>query len=213
MMLQTVWIARHGNRLDFVRPEWFQTAVRRYDPPLSTDGLLQAQQLAARLKSTKIAHIFSSPFLRTIQTANEVAIALDLSLKIEAGLSEWLNPDWITGMPETHPKEELAAKYPCIDWTYTSRFLPQYPETEGIMLQRTAATARKLVQEYSSDILLVGHGASVVGTARGLVGSNPTINASLCCLVQLVGSPGNWKMKLNGDTSHLGNIEQKIRFN
>lgn len=213
MMLQTVWIARHGNRLDFVRPEWFQTAVRRYDPPLSTDGLLQAMQLAARLKSTKIAQIFSSPFLRTIQTANEVAIALNLPIKIEAGLSEWYNQNWMTEMPEIHPKEELAPKYPTIDWTYTSHFLPQYPETKEIMLQRTAATARKLVQEYSSDILLVGHGASVMGTARGLLGANPTINASLCCLVQLVGSPGNWEMKLNGDTSHLTNIEQKIRFN
>ncbi|HEY9813715.1 MAG TPA: histidine phosphatase family protein, partial [Candidatus Sericytochromatia bacterium] len=25
-MPQTVWIARHGNRLDFVNPEWFNTA-------------------------------------------------------------------------------------------------------------------------------------------------------------------------------------------
>ncbi|MGK7892391.1 MAG: histidine phosphatase family protein, partial [Xenococcus sp. (in: cyanobacteria)] len=37
-MKQTVWIARHGNRLDFVNPEWFNTATRRYDPPLSEDG-------------------------------------------------------------------------------------------------------------------------------------------------------------------------------
>ena len=202
-MCQTVWIARHANRLDFVNPAWFNTAERPYDPPLSEDGLLQAQQLAARLKYTNIAHIFCSPFLRTIQTANEVALGLNLPLKIEAGLSEWLNPHWMTEKPETHPTEELASLYPSIDIGYTSCVLPQYPETEEIMRQRTAATAKKLVAKYSSDILLVGHGASVEGTAWGLLGTQPTINAQLCCLVQLVGSGEKWELKLNGDTSHL----------
>jgi hypothetical protein len=41
-MTQIVWIARHGNRLDFVNPEWFNTAERPYDPPLSEDGIEQA---------------------------------------------------------------------------------------------------------------------------------------------------------------------------
>lgn len=61
-MSQTVWIARHANRLDFVNPDWFLTAERRYDPPLSEDGIVQAQQLARRLKPENIAHIFASPF-------------------------------------------------------------------------------------------------------------------------------------------------------
>ncbi|MBV8884961.1 MAG: histidine phosphatase family protein, partial [Chroococcidiopsidaceae cyanobacterium CP_BM_RX_35] len=68
-MAQTVWLARHGNRIDFVNPEWFKTAERRYDPHLSDDGVVQAQQLAQRLKGEGIAHIFASPFLRTVQTA------------------------------------------------------------------------------------------------------------------------------------------------
>ena len=55
-MSQIVWIARHANRLDFVYPDWFLTAERRYDPPLSDDGMIQAQQLAKRLKGEKIAH-------------------------------------------------------------------------------------------------------------------------------------------------------------
>jgi broad specificity phosphatase PhoE len=59
-MSQTIWIARHGNRLDFVRPEWFDTALRPYDPPLSKDGFVQAKQLAKRLAdydgSTVVLH-------------------------------------------------------------------------------------------------------------------------------------------------------------
>jgi broad specificity phosphatase PhoE len=46
------------------------------------------------LKKEKIAHIFASPFLRTVQTANAVAEMLNLPIKLETGLSEWLNPVW-----------------------------------------------------------------------------------------------------------------------
>ena len=210
---QIVWIARHGNRLDFVHPEWFNTAERRYDPPLSEDGFIQAQELGTRLKQENISHIFSSPFLRTIQTANEVAEILNLPIKLEAGLSEWHNPDWMSEKPETHPEELLAKDYPRIDWNYTSRLTPNYPESEDAVNQRTQAVARKLVAEFSDEILLVGHGASVLGTTIGLVGGNPLVNASLCCLVKVVGKGNSWEMELNGDTSHLSQSESKIRFN
>jgi broad specificity phosphatase PhoE len=212
-MSQTIWIARHGNRLDFVKPEWFNTAPRPYDPPLSEDGIIQARELGKRLKSEKIAHIFSSPFLRAIQTANEVAAILDLPLKIEAGLSEWLNPDWMSQNPETHPPTELATSYPRIDWSYTSLITPQYPETEAKVNERSGETARKLAAKFEEDILLVGHGASVIGTAIGLLGGNPIVNASLCCLVKVVGFGDKWELELNGDTSHLSQVQSEIRFN
>ena len=211
-MLQTVWIARHGNRLDFVTPQWFETAERRYDPPLSEDGIIQAQELGQRLKREEISHIFSSPFLRTIQTANQVAEILDLPIKLEAGLSEWLNPYWMTERPEIHPQEFLGDRFPRIDWNYRSKVVPQYPESEEVMLERAAETARRLIAEFSEDILLVGHGASVLGTTRGLVGATVTVNASLCCLVKIVFSQNKWEMELNGDTSHLSQKERVIRF-
>lgn len=211
-MPQTVWIARHGNRLDFVHPEWFDTAERRYDPPLSEDGLIQAKELGERLKKEKIAHIFSSPFLRSIQTTAPIAEALNLPIKIEAGLSEWLNPFWMNELPQTHPQTFLAEQYPRIDWSYTSQIIPQYPESETTLWQRTAATAKKLVANFSEDILLVGHGASVLGTSKGLVDGNPIVNAPLCGLVKIVRYVDKWEMELNGDISHLSQTESQIRF-
>jgi broad specificity phosphatase PhoE len=210
---QIVWIARHGNRLDFVTPEWFETAQRRYDPPLSDDGLIQATELGKRLKQENIAHIFSSPFLRTIQTADRVAQELDLPIKIEAGLSEWFNPHWMTEAPQTHPKNFLAEHYSRIDWNYSSKIIPQYPENEETVMLRTAQTARQLITEFSEDILLVGHGISVLGVTRGLVKGNPIVNASLCCLVKLVFYKDIWEMELNGDVSHLSQSETLIKFN
>ncbi|MEC4891438.1 MAG: histidine phosphatase family protein [Oscillatoria sp. PMC 1051.18] len=212
-MPQTVWIARHGNRLDFVNPEWFNTAQRPYDPPLSEDGVIQAKELGQRLKNENISHIFSSPFLRTVQTAYQVAEALDLPIKLEAGLSEWLNPEWMSAMPEKLPLEILAQKYPRIDLSYNSRLIPEYPESNETVMERTAITVKKLVAEFAEDILLVGHGASVLGTATGLVGGSPTVNASLCCLVKIVRQRKGWKMELNGDTAHLSQSEEVIRFN
>lgn len=211
-MTQTVWIARHGNRLDFVNPEWFNTAKHPYDPPLSEDGVEQAKQLGQRLVGENIAHIFASPFLRTVQTANEVANALDLPLKLESGLSEWLNPAWMPTAPERMPLEVLQERFPRIDSNYTSRVSVHYPETSEKVFQRTAETVQRLTEEFSEDILLVGHGASVVGCASGLVGGNPEVNASLCCLVKLVRQEQEWVMELNGDTSHLSQSEEVIRF-
>src|SRR4028118_1914572 len=136
-MTQTVWIARHGNRLDFVNPEWFNTAERPYDPPLSEDGFIQAKQLGQRLVGEGIKHIFASPFLRTVQTATQIADILDLSIKLESGLSEWLNPAWMKTTPEKLPLEVLQELFPRIDPSYTSRVIAQYPETNERVLERT----------------------------------------------------------------------------
>jgi broad specificity phosphatase PhoE len=212
-MTQTIWIARHGNRIDFVRPEWFDSADRPYDPHLSDDGEIQAWELGQRLKDESINQIFCSPFLRTVQTANHVAEVLDLPLNLEWGLCEWLNPDWMHAMPDLLPPQVLKEQFPRIDLNYRSRVQPQYPETDEICWQRTGETAQQLVAEFSSNILLVGHGASVVGSAVALLGNHVEIQAPLCCLVKLVRRGSQWVMELNGDTSHLSQTQTRVRFN
>lgn len=212
-MTQTVWIARHGNRLDFVNPEWFNTAKRPYDPPLSEDGAIQAQQLGKRLVGLGIKQIFASPFLRTVQTANYVADLLDLPIKLESGLSEWLNPAWMLSSPERHSLAELRQLFPRIDSSYTSRVIAEYPETLFDVNKRTAQTALHLTGEFADDMLFIGHGASVVGATWGLVDGTPNVQATLCCLVKLVRQEQAWVMELSGDVSHLSQTEDVIRFN
>ncbi|OCQ95728.1 phosphoglycerate mutase [Nostoc sp. MBR 210] len=214
-MSQIVWIARHANRLDFVNPDWFLTAERRYDPPLSDDGFVQAKQLAQRLKSEKITHIFASPFLRTVQTANAVAEALDLSIKLETGLSEWLNPEWMTEEPERLSALTLKKLFPRIDHSYTPRIAAKYPETHEQVRARSGQTARCLATEcFPEQILLVAHGASVLGAAMGLVGevAKTEVKASLCSLVKVVLQGPEWLLELKGDTSHLTQVEEVVRF-
>jgi broad specificity phosphatase PhoE len=215
-MHQNIWIARHANRLDFVNPDWFLTAERRYDPPLSDDGIVQAQQLGQRLKGENIAHIFASPFLRTVQTANAVAEALNLSIKLESGLSEWLNPEWMKEPPIKLCLEALAELYPRIDTGYNSRITAIYPETSEQCLGRSGETARRLADEFfPKDILLVGHGASVLGASMGLVArmQKQGIKVPLCSLFKVVRQEPEWVLQITGDTSHLTATEEVIRFN
>lgn len=212
-MTQTVWIARHGNRLDFVNPEWFNTAARRYDPPLSEDGFVQAAELAQRLKGEDINHIFASPFLRTIQTATEIAKVLNLPIKLEAGLSEWHNPKWMTEMPEIHPQELLADKYPSIDWNYQSCFTPHYPETRADVYQRLVKTIQKLLFNYSENILIVGHGITVSGVIKGLDPKTSHFKVTLCCLTKVVWHRDRWNVEFYGDTSHLSQEQGEFRLN
>lgn len=212
-MPQTVWIARHGNRLDFIHPEWFNTATRRYDPPLSDDGFIQAAELGQRLKSENIKHLFVSPFLRTIQTAHEVAQFINLPMKLEAGLGEWHNSQWMTESPEIHSQELLATAYPTINWSYQSQIYPQYPETKADVNRRTAATVKQLLSKYDEDILIVGHGASVFGVTQGLVADIPDAKIALCSLTKVVRDADNWNLEFFADTSHLSQTESQVRLN
>lgn len=210
-MNQTLWIARHGNRQDFVNLDWRKTAERPYDPGLSPDGVVQAKELAQRLAGEEIAHIFSSPFLRTVQTAHEVATVLKLPLKLEAGLGEWLDSGF-PSLPEILPIQALAQQFPEIDLSYCSHMNLQHPETPEMLLHRVNKTLKYLTATFPENLLIISHGSPILNMTRGLVGASAEVHCLLCCLVKLV-RQDSWVMELNGDTSHLSQSEAVVRFN
>lgn len=74
---KNLFIIRHGERLDRINPNWALKALRPQDTPLSQMGHEQARRLGKWLYS-KIpirtpTKIFCSPFIRCVQTANEIA--------------------------------------------------------------------------------------------------------------------------------------------
>lgn len=212
-MSQVVWLARHGNRQDFVDPAWPETAERPHDPGLSPDGIEQAQKLGRRLAGEGIDYIFASPFLRTVQTAYHVAEALDMRIYLEPGIEEWLNPEWFQAMPETLSLEELARQYPRIDLKYTPQLTPEYPETQEQATRRAAHTARKLADTYSGDLLIVGHGASVSGIANALAVEPGEFECALCSLFKLIRHDDRWNMELSGNVEHLDHRKGVSQFN
>ncbi len=202
--VRNIYIARHGNRVDFVDPDWSRTAKRPHDPHLSPDGVEQAKRLGRRLLKESVDHIFSSPFLRAVETAHYISSELKLPVKIEHGLSEWLNDEWFAERPICLSSLSLARTFQCVDTTYSSLVSPRYPETWDDALVRAAITARLLAERYPGNLLFVGHGHSVLGATQGLVGENIDLNCELCCLVKVAARPGGqWMLELAGDTSHL----------
>lgn len=74
-------------------------------------------------------------------------------------------------------------------------------------MERTGETARQLVGKFSQNILMVGHGAVVLGITTGLLEGYPTVNASLWSLLKLVRPAKKWQMQLCGYISHLSDNE------
>lgn len=193
-MIQTLWLVRHGHRLDFVQPEWFDTAIYRYDPPLSVEGCGQADALAQQFRQVRIDRIYSSPFLRTIQTANPLARLLNLPIRLEWGLCEWLCSDWTVNFPETTPVAELFRYYPNIDDAYQSLVLPVYPESVQELDARINMIAGNLIQGNSGNILAIAHKGSVLGIAAVLTGDDWWRTYDLACggVIRLDNADGHW---------------------
>lgn len=201
---RTVWLVRHGSREDVCNPHWLSQSKRRHDPPLASTGVQQARETGIFLARKKINHIFSSPFLRSVETAVQINRQLGLPLKIELGLCEALFTQWFPYPPDFIPTQELARQFAGIDLSYQTAVTPAYPETETQMLSRTARTIQCLLHRHPGNLVLVGHGGAIWGLCQGLVKGNLSLHPTLCCLIKLAGCNHQWIVEKNGtDTSHL----------
>ena len=200
MSKQTLWLCRHGNRIDFVDP----SLKGMPDPHLAPDGIVQAKQTGERLRGEGIRHVFSSPFYRAVETAHYIAEALDLPIKIEHGACEWLNGAWFATRPVFQAPEALREIFPRVDVAYRTRVEPSHPETNPEMLARCAVTAARLLEDFHEDMVIIGHGASVSGLAEGFLGRKPGLSCcAVCALTKIVRGDGEPELVLNGDASHL----------
>lgn len=202
-MGRSVWLVRHGNRLDFVQPEWFNRAVYRYDPPLCPQGQQQAQELGDRLQGETIDHLFVSPFLRTVQTAYYCAERLKLMLKIEAGLGEWLNPDWLTSTPQLSPLAQKYRDFPLIDRHYSSLIVPQYPENFAQMQRRSQWMMDQLITQFSGNLLIVGHKHPLQAALAYLLQTEISGELDVCAVNQLQQQGDRWQWVIQNDSQFL----------
>jgi broad specificity phosphatase PhoE len=179
--MQTFWLIRHAHRLDFIEPEWLETAIYPYDPPLSRQGCDRAQRLVQEFADIPIDRVLTSPFLRTIQTASPLATLLQLPIRLEWGLCEWLCPDWTPELPKTTPIDELMRCYPNIDVNYQSLVDPCYPETLKELDERLTTIAQKLTGHNCDHLLAIAHKGSVLGIVAALTGEDAWRNYDLPC--------------------------------
>ncbi len=211
--LRTIWLARHGARQDSMYPGWRHTAERPDDTPLAKEGHQQARETGQFLRQQGgVDVIYTSPFLRAVETAGNVAEILDVPIRIEPGLCEVLNPDWFQTKPECLSPADLAERYPWIELHYVPRVHPTYPEYEarGDVNERCRKTVHALLEDTWERSLWVGHGASVGGVAWALTGHTEHVCCQLCGLTGWKGTPNHWQPIYSG-VDHLSITEDTLK--
>ncbi|KAL5534219.1 hypothetical protein ACEPAG_681 [Sanghuangporus baumii] len=194
-MIETIYIARHGYRMNWVTMDWKSPTGLPRDPSLAAYGETQARELAEYFLSLpeieRPTAIFSSPYYRCLQTAQSTSEALGLPIYVEHGLSEWYSPV----KPDTglHPRpasaNDLKFYIPQINPSWSSIW---YPTRKGELLEEAHDRAGGCIELLHSvidqrlpghhkRILLVSHAATVIALTRELVGDRELPLRIGCC--------------------------------
>ena len=166
------------------------------DSPITETGLFQAQLTGEgmREQGIRISHVFSSPALRCMQTADAILHGLQdpsVKVKVENGLFEWLA--WCRGeFPTFMTPLEFAKCGMQVDTSYVSQVaLPDLKpnETHLEFYKRMFNITRlilKTVGPNCGNVMFVGHAATLEACTRQLVGAQPRTAQELTKIVQKV---------------------------
>ncbi len=212
-MTKALWLVRHGLRYDFENPGWRDVSPRPDDPPLSSAGKRQAEETGEFLKGRGIEVVYSSPFLRTLQTSQIIAERIDARVRPEDGFSEWLNPEWFRGRPELLDPRTRAARFSRVDAGYRSQGRALFPEPdENVqMFARLRRTLDVILPEHDGEVLVVCHGAVVHLAERCLVGSERRLSDRTCAVNRIVRRGDRWHVALVA-SDHLSVGEERTRL-
>lgn len=188
-----VFISRHAAREDYTTPRYRPS--RYNDNSLSENGILQAKEAGRSLKGKGITEIYASPFLRTLQTANEISKELNIPIRLEPGMAEWQNAGWHQRKPELLSPNQAKELFPTIDLTYESPYSINYPESSDDVLARSRDVAHYVTNHSKGNPLLVGHGPTVIGASRGLSNDHNIVLPQFNAISELEGTETGWAAK------------------
>lgn len=159
-MRKEFYVFRHGQTDMNLAGRWQGSGI---DGPLNATGLEQAAYLARELKHSGIEVIFTSPLLRAVQTAEIVARALNVSVKIENGLIEGC-----FGAAEGKTKQEIERLFPNIASAWHSLEEDSMDvcfaggETKREIQQRILRTFEKIAREEEYSVIGISAHSAVV---------------------------------------------------
>ena len=137
------------------------------DPPLSDDGLRQAELLAEYLASEKIDAIYASPLLRAQQTAQPLSIRIGLEIIDDPGIAEFDQHS-----SEYIPVEELKASG---DPRLTEFLLGEGDEFDdrNEFRDRVMNSIERIISDHGGDrVAVVCHGGVINLYAGDVLGLN-----------------------------------------
>ena len=164
MTNRDVFLVRHAERMDFNDdllwdPRWPERAVKLglepNDAPLTDRGLQQAEETAEFI-TAEIKEVFTSPFLRCLQTAKAISERHNCKLTKSADLTEWMNPEWFGGEEYNFFRENHISPNPGI-FLADLPIIPEYwPDAEKRMLLVLSCLGKKGSDFF--PVCLVTHG-------------------------------------------------------
>ncbi|KAK7694608.1 hypothetical protein QCA50_001794 [Cerrena zonata] len=225
MGVETIYIARHGYRLNWVTTTWKSVTGLPRDPPLAAFGITQAEELGQYFLSLppdeRPTAIFSSPYYRCLQTSKPVSVTLGVPIYVEHGLSEWYSH--VVPGSGLHPRpgsaSALKTYFSEIDaetWQsvfYSSRKGEDVEEVHDRAGQAANALVQVLERKFPNQhkrILFVTHAATAIALARELIGNRElSLRVGCCTLSEFQRKPdatefiGGWEAKRLADGAHL----------
>ncbi len=182
------------------------------DAPLTPLGEAQVVATTRRLleidRESPIDHIYVSPLARAQRTAQALAKAIEIDVRIEPGLSEMSIGDWEgRSFVQLREVDRLWER-----WQADPHFTPPNGESPFVFGRRVPATFRQLAETHPGQTLLaVTHGGVISNLLAQWLGEGPQdwrrwdpMNCAISILEQ--GDAG-WNPILVNDTQHLAGIE------
>lgn len=203
----TVVLVRHGQSMPYTEGEPFPLKDGHGDPPLSPNGLMQADAVGARLADEPISAIYASSLIRTQQTAAPLAAASGLEVMIDADLREVFLGDFEGGLFRQMSEDG----HPAVVEMRTTRDWGAVPgaESNEDLRSRTVAAIERIRTKHVDEMVavfchggviaaLLGHAADVQPfTFRGC--RNSAINV-------LYIDEHEWAIRSFNDGSHVGGL-------
>ena len=131
--------------------------------PLTKAGLENSIKLIPILENLQIKYVYSSPFIRTLQTVHPYCKKHDLKIKLEYGLGEINREDIIPKKSYQVRLPEYMAELFNYEPNYNEKFAPEeisYPENEKNVYKRVRDILKYIISIHNTsndNILLVTH--------------------------------------------------------
>jgi probable phosphoglycerate mutase len=150
----TLLLIRHGLN------DWVHGRLAGWTPGvhLNEEGRAQAQGLAERLADLPIAAIYSSPLERAVETAQPLASARNLPIRIVDGVGEVRYGEWQGGELKELSKHQL---WPGVQFYPSGTRFPG-GETLGEVQVRAIATLDALRAQHPDEIIAVFSHADLI---------------------------------------------------
>lgn len=150
-----IYFVRHGET------DWnVQKKIQgKTDIPLNQRGQEQARRLADKLltENLKAVSVYTSPQKRAFQTAQELAVAMKLDLKVLSGLAEMNLGEW-EGLNWRIIFEKYGEQY--LDWNSHRRYT-RTPggESYNDVLGRSIEALKEILENEMGNVIVVTHSA------------------------------------------------------